>query len=275
MERNLILKETSSLAFGDKLNDREIKTVSVRNTDLDAPYMGGNFDFSFDGDYKATVTFNTYYKFASGINDTDKLDFKRKMKIAAECWDLAAAMYIMDKHGNFSKLIVFKFVLNEVADKKKANKVTDVYKSGQNTFLIGTKDTGVVVRDVNVPIHFEVKELAHELGHVWGLLDQYDRPGKWVGHVGRTSPLRKDTLSLMHDGDEFRPWFFSHIGKEVLKAFRNEDLYKKPIKSDEKVIGHVILGRIKLWKKNIGGDKPYGTSQPHNPLYTAVQEFIR
>ena len=280
MERNLIFNEINSINFNSNF-DNEVKPtlISKSNTDLDAPYKSGNFNFLYNGGNEAIVTFNAYYRFRKGIDEPTQISFKQKMFKAIEYWNKSAKLEIMDGKGTYSKSITFIFKLEEVKDKNNANKVVDIHRQNQRFAILGPKNTGVVLRDVNVPLHFSAKDLAHELGHVWGLLGQYKRPFKIIGHVGRNSPLINDTKSLMHEDKkgiediEFRTWFFKHIARTVLTSFKNVENYRKYIKNPNtgKNVAYSITGSIKLLKKSIYGDLPYTIDMDYNP----VDENIR
>jgi hypothetical protein len=52
------------------------KTIGLYNTDLNAPYFGGNFNFLYNGGAnEATITFNAYLSYRKNYTDTQKRDF--------------------------------------------------------------------------------------------------------------------------------------------------------------------------------------------------------
>jgi hypothetical protein len=140
------------------------------------------------------------------------------------------------------------------------------------------------MREINVFIGTTRNVLVHELGHVWGLLDEYDT--KWIemkfspGHVGSSSPLIKDTKAIMNIGyqdevsnsGEFRTRYFTHFGRALLPGFRGLKNYIRPVKHGGRTIAQTIQGRIALLKKDIAGSAPYTTDMPpFNPQFTYFQ----
>ncbi|MFZ2898073.1 MAG: hypothetical protein WA004_05595 [Saprospiraceae bacterium] len=275
MERNDLLNEiiASSATAYERESSPQPASVSYQNTDLAAPYKAGNFNFSYKGGSdEAVVTFKAFLRFRNGIEQPEKDKFRRVLKDSVSCWDRAAQLEIKDNTGAYSKKIVLRFQLAEVSKKEEANKVIDVYKEGKRLVPFFPKDVlGVVARQVNVHADIDVKTMAHELGHVWGALDEYNRSFKSVGHVGRKSPLLKDTSALMHDGDEFRVRYFTHFGRAILKVFFNLEKYRRPVIINKTPVATAINGRISLLKRDISGALPYSTDQQFNPRFTTIQ----
>ncbi|MDX2248682.1 MAG: hypothetical protein SF052_17990 [Bacteroidia bacterium] len=275
MDRNNIMSEVNLRQ--DKVNTSPMtarsKTIWLHNTDLDAPYVGGNFNFLYNsGSNEAIITLNAFLKFRENFSSAQKNDFIAVLKEAASYWDRAAKIEIMDANKQYTQSITLRFVVKIVSQKKNSNKVIDVFPSGKRVLPFFPKNTEVVAREVNVHIDIDKKTMAHELGHVWGYPDEYERGGKFIGHVGRKSPLIKDIKALMNLGDEFRGRYFTHIGRAILgKGFSHLDQFMQPVVVNGKVAATATIGRVVLLKKDIKGDPPYPDSREFNPKYTTVQ----
>lgn len=304
MERNILYREMAgqrnpSLADTELSNNSSYanyeyeaktailrpKTIALFNTDLDAPYYGGNFNFTYNGGTnEATVTFNTYLSFRKNYSATQKAGFIDNLKEAVAVWDKAAAVEIADKNGNFNQSIALRFKLNIVRDKKNANKITDIHPENTWSSWFNGKNREIVMRELNVFIGTSRNVLVHELGHVWGLMDEYDT--QWIemkfspAHVGKNSPLLKDTKAIMNLGyqdelsnsGEFRGRYFKHIGRALLKAFWHIPDYRKPIVFNKKTVSQTLVGRIVLLKKDIAGSAPEASDVlPFNPRHTIIQ----
>lgn len=261
------------------------KTIWRHNTDLNAPCFAGNFNFLYSGGTDAITTFNTVISFRKNYTDQQKRDFIHNLKQAAAVWDNAAEIQIKDSHGNYSYKIGLRFKLNIVTDSKNANKVTDVHPQGTRALpLIIAKDREVVSKQLNVFINSTKYILVHELGHVWGLDDEYKDTGVsgWLAmkfspcHVGKNSPVVNDKTAIMNEGysntGEFRTRYFKHFGRALLGAFWNLPEFVIPIKQNGRVIAKTIHGRIALLKKDIAGSAPYSTDMPpSNPQFSIIQ----
>jgi hypothetical protein len=262
---------------------REVpKTISRFNTDLNAPYFGGNFSFLYNGgSNEATITFNTYLSFRRKFSDPLKDTFKDNLRKAVDVWDSAAELQVRDTNGNFNDRIKLRFKLAFVKDPRNANKRTDVHPNGTRATWFMDKGRENVMRELNVFIGSSRNVLVHELGHVWGLLDEYK--DRWIsmklslGHVGSGSPLLNDKISIMNEGyinnsGEFRTRFFSHFGRAILNSFMGLKNYTVPLKHNGKVISRIVRGRIALLKRDIAGNTPYPNSVlPYNPQFTNLQ----
>ena len=279
-----------SLEYTDQGISSEIvrpvpKSILRHNTDLDAPYVGGNFNFLYNGGAnEAVITFNTYPSYRKKYTDAEKRRFINNLKSAVAVWDSAAEVQVKDIHGNYNQKIKLRFRLNLVRNPKHANKKTDVHPTKtRSTWFMG-KDRENVMRDLNIFIGSTRNVLVHEMGHVWGLLDEYDT--RWIekkfsiGHVGTGSPLIKDKKAIMNEGyvdeigntGEFRGRYFKHIGRAILSAFWGMKDFVIPIKHNGKVVSYNIQGRIALLKKDIAGSAPPAADVlPFNPQYVAIQ----
>jgi len=261
------------------------KTIWRHNTDLDAPYFGGNFNFLYKGgSNEALITFNTHLSYRKKYSEAEKRNFINNLKRAVDVWDSAAEVQVKDINGNYNDKIKLRFKLNIVRDPKNSNKKTDIHPSAsRSTWFIG-KGRETVMRELNVFIGSSRNVLVHELGHVWGLLDEYDT--RWIekkfsiGHVGTGSPLIKDKIAIMNEGymdetghtGEFRGRYFKHFGRAILNAFWGLKNYVIPIKHNGKVVARSVHGRIALLKKDISGSEPYANDVlPFNPLFTVIQ----
>jgi hypothetical protein len=260
------------------------KMIWRHNTDLNAPCFVGNFNFLYNGGAnEATATFNTVVSFRKNFTDQQKKDFINNLKQAADVWDNAAELQVKDIRGNYSHRIRLRFKLSIVTDPKNANKRTDVHAPGTRAIpvVIG-KDREIVSKEMNVFINSTRNVLAHELGHVWGLDDEYKDKGVggWLTmhlspcHVGKR--YISDKIAIMNEGytnaGEFRTRYFTHFGRALLEAFWGVPDFINPVVRDGKVIARTIQGRIALLKKNIGGSAPYTTSvPPHNPQFGIIQ----
>jgi hypothetical protein len=259
------------------------KTISRFNTDLNASYFGGNFNFLYNGgSNEALVTFNTYLSYRKNHSDRDKRFFIRNLEDAVRVWDGAAEVQVKDLNGNYTDRIKLRFKLNIVRDSKNANKKTDIHPNQSRASWFMGKGRENVMRELNVFIGSSRNVLVHELGHVWGLLDEYDT--KWIekkfslGHVGTSSPLIKDKIAIMNEGydrgntGEFRGRYFKHFGMTILNAFWGSKNHVIPIKQNGKVVARSVQGRIALMKKDIAGSAPFANDVlPFNPQFTAIQ----
>jgi len=265
------------------------KSIWLHNTDLDAPYVGGNFDFLYNGGApEAKITFNTHLSptrsFAQGDLDALKID----LESAGTIWSEKAELQVSDINGNFNHRIKLLFSVKVFPHSRNSNKRTQVHPTGNKSipfpFNIGIqKDRETVVRDLNIFIKSKKKVLVHELGHVFGLRDEYE--DGWfnmkfsVGHVGPNSPFVKDKIAIMNEGyldrygdnGEFRTRYFIHFGRAILKSFMGVPNFTMLTKHNGKVVSKTLIGRIALLKKNIAGDPPYNSDQPNNPQFSVIK----
>jgi hypothetical protein len=258
------------------------KTIWLNNTDLNAPYFGGNFNFLYSGGAdEAAITFNTYLSYRKNYTNALKTDFVDKLRNAVAVWDSAAEVQVRDSGGNYNKRIKLRFKLNLVSNAKYSNKVTDIHPVNTWSSWFNGKNREIVMRELNVFIGSTRNVLVHELGHVWGLLDEYHT--KWIemkfspGHVGSNSPFINDTKAIMNIGyhdelrntGEFRTRYFTHFGRALLGAFWGLNNYVTPIRHNGRIVSKAIDGRIALLKKDIAGNAPYTTDMPPlNPKFT-------
>ncbi len=261
------------------------KTIWLHNTDLDAPFFGGNFNFLYNGGApEAKTTFNTYLSYTRAFSDPDKTDLKAKLRNAGRIWNNAAELQVRDINGNFNHRISLGFEVNILTNPKNANKRTQVHPTGGKSipFFI-QKNRETVMRDLNIFIKSDRNVVVHELGHVFGLRDEY-KDGWFtmkfsLGHVGPNSPYVKDKIAIMNEGaiddsndfGEFRTRYFVHFGRAILKSFMGLPNFTTPIRHNGKVVSKVVVGRIALLKKNIAGDPPYTSDRPNNPQFTVIQ----
>lgn len=261
------------------------KTVWLHNTELNGPCFAGNINFLYNGGAnEATATYNTKISFRENFSVQQKNNFINNLQQAAATWDNAAEIQVKDIQGNFSQRIRLRFKLNIVTDSNNANKITDVHAAGTRAIpVVMGKDREVVSREMNVFINSEKNVLVHELGHVWGLSDEYKDGGVWGWltmkfspcHVGSDSPLVQDKMSIMNQGytdaGEFRTRFFAHFGRAILDAFWGLKNYIHPVIYNGRTMARTIQGRVVLLKKNIAGAAPYTTDTPFNPQFTYIQ----
>lgn len=261
------------------------KTIWLYNTDLNAPYFGGNFDFLYNGGAnESTVTFNAYLSYRKPYTDPDKAAFVHRLRSAVAVWDNAAEVQVKDNSGNYNTKIRLRFKLNFVSSTKHANKIVDIHPTNTWSSWFNGKNREIVMRELNVFIGTTRNVFVHELGHVWGLLDEYDT--KWIemkfspGHVGSSSPLLKDTKAIMNIGyqdeaansGEFRTRYFTHFGRALLPAFWGLSNYMHPVRHGGRIVAQTIQGRIALLKKDIAGSAPYTADRPpFNPQFTYFQ----
>lgn len=261
------------------------KTIWRHNTDLDAPYFGGNFNFLYNGgSNEALITLNTHFSCRKTYSEAEKRNFIRNLTLAVDVWDNAAEVQVKDIHGNYTDRIKLRFRLNIVQNPKHSNKKTDIHPTAsRSTWFIG-KGRETVMRELNVFIGSSRNVLVHELGHVWGLLDEYD--ARWIekkfslGHVGTGSPLLRDKTAIMNEGymdergntGEFRGRYFKHFGRAILNAYWGLKNHVIPIQRNGKVVARSVQGRVALLKRNIAGVAPYVNDvMPFNPRFTVIQ----
>jgi len=259
------------------------KTIAVYNTDLNAPYFGGNFNFLYNGgSNEAWITYNTYFSYTRSFPQRDKDLLFDNLKKAIAVWDGCAEVQVKDVSGNYNDRIRLRFKLNPlVNDPRNANKRTQVHPNGSRSVFFIDKDRETVMRDLNVFIGSSRNVLVHELGHVWGLKDEYQ--DRWIsmklslGHVGPDSPLIKDTNSIMNtgydrDSGEFRTRYFAHFGRAILAAFWGLKKYMIPVRFNGKLVANNVQGRIALRKRDIAGNAPYTADRhPFNTVFTNIQ----
>jgi len=261
------------------------KTIAIHNTDLDAPFVGGNFNFLYNGGAsEAKITFNTHMSFTKPFLQSDKDALKLKLEAAGRIWSEAAELQVRDISGNFNHRIKLVFEVNVFPHSKYSNKRTQVHPPGGKSipFFI-QKDRETVIRDLNIFIKSKKNVIVHELGHVFGLRDEYE--DGWfnmkfsAGHVGPNSPFVKDKIAIMNEGaddrwgdrGEFRTRYFIHFGRAILKSFMGLPNFTTPITHNGRVVSRTVVGRIALLKKNIASDPPYTSDQPHNPQFSVIQ----
>jgi len=261
------------------------KTIAIHNTDLDEPFFGGNFNFLYNGGApEAKITFNTHLSPTRSFQQKDIDELKLKLEDAGTKWNGAAELQVSDINGNYNHRIKLIFEVKVFPHSKFSNKRTQVHPKGSKSvpFFI-QKDRETVMRDLNIFIKSDRNVLVHELGHVFGLRDEY-KDGWFtmkfsMGHVGPNSPYVKDKIAIMNEGasddsndfGEFRTRYFVHFGRAILKSFMGLPNFTKPIKQNGRVVSKVVIGRIALLKKNIAGDPPYTSDQPNNPQFTVIQ----
>jgi hypothetical protein len=261
------------------------KNISLYNTDLNAPYFGGNFNFLYNGgSNEALITYNTYLSYTKPFPPEKKKDLKTYLEEATKIWDGAAEVQVRDAAGNYNDRIRLRFKINhEITNPKYANKRTQVHPAGSRSVFFIDKNRETVMRDLNIFITSSRNVLVHELGHVWGLKDEYK--DRWIsmklslGHVGPGSPLINDTISIMNNGydnasdnGEFRTRHFQHFGRAILGAFWGLKKYMIPVRHRGKVVSNTVLGRIALLKRDIAGNPPYTADQPpFNPQFAHIQ----
>ncbi|MEO8773147.1 MAG: hypothetical protein ABI263_00375 [Gelidibacter sp.] len=247
-------------------------TVSaVRNTDLDAPYSGGNFDYLYDGS-NFKVTFVAFINFKKKFQVNEKATFIYNLKKAVENWNNSALIDVLDEKGKLLKSVSLNFNLLIVSSKKQHfNKEVEVHPMG--TFYSALtvldshgKDREIVMKEVNVGIKSSMETLTHEMGHVYGLEDEYN--SGFVDRFNPASPRRligdepkvyKDKKALMNNGDEFRTRYFLHFAREIIRLEYNSHYVKKEImdKSGKDRITDFTYGnaKIRLIKNDIMGSK--------------------
>ena len=288
MQRDILYSEIGRLSGRDhEVMSHEVQPSNIHlyNTDLSAPYNGGNFNFSYQGGtQEATITFNTYISYRKNYSIQEKNLFEQNLAQAVSVWDNAAELRVWESGDKYDTRIGLRFKLRFVKDSKYANKKTDVHPNGTWSSWFNGANREIVMRDLNVFIGSSRNVLVHEFGHVWGLMDEYDT--KWVekkfspAHVGPGSPLLQDKNAIMNigyqdeatDSGEFRTRYFQHFGRKILSAFWGIKKHMHPIEVKGRVQATALRGRIYLLKKDIRGNRPDGTNiTTLNPEYTGIQ----
>jgi len=252
-------------------------SINLYDTDLNAPCFAGNFNFMYDGNAnKALATFNTDVSFKTGTTNNAKV--LTNLQEAAGYWNNAAAVELKDKNGNYSRRIDLGFQLKPVTNPKYSNKRTSVHPAGSKAIFYMQKDREVVSLEMHIFDRSTPLEIAHELGHIWGLKDEYKDTGKigWVTmkvspcHVGTGSPFLNDTNAIMNGGDEFRTRYFIHFGRAILDSFWSMPNYIIPIIQNGQAIAKTIQGRIRLLKRTVTGGA-HNAFGPLNPQFSIIQ----
>ena len=233
-------------SYNDDINEPEMKdditTVDVhlkqRDTELGGAYNAGNFDFEVDSAKgEATVTLRVFVDFSrSSFTKAQKKKFLADLNKAAAAWDKAATIQLTDLETKQGKNFSLRFKLSIVSEGKEHKKV-DVFDPRANerlAWIAVDENRAMVAKDINVLIDQGYQTLAHELGHAFGLEDEYNG-GYWQGLLpfhtrnawdaiwGSPSPLEKDTNALMNSGkSEFRERYFSHFKDAVSDAYRSQ-----------------------------------------------------
>jgi hypothetical protein len=195
---------------------------------------------------------------------------------------MAAEVQVRDAAGNYNDRIRLRFLINpEITNPKNANKRTQVHPDGSRSVFFIDKNRETVMRDLNIFISSPINVLVHELGHVWGLKDEYK--DRWIsmklslGHVGPGSPFINDKMSIMNDGyntnnGEFRTRYFQHFGRAILGAFWGLKKYMIPVRHGGKVVANTVQGRIALLKRDMAAGLPYTADRPpFNPQFMHIQ----
>lgn len=258
----------------------------AHNTNLKAPCPFGRFNFLYNtGAAEATVTFNTQVSYRQNFGNQAKIDFMNNLAEAARIWDRSAVIELLDKRGNYSTSIGLRFSVVPVTSTKSMNKRTDVFPPGAKATGSTNADQEAVDGELNVFIGSSAPVLVHELGHIWGLRDEYAYTKKKSlleiltfrkasCHVGNSSPLVNDTTAIMNHGitldGEFRTRYFTHFGRALLNSFWNMPDYVIPNKHNGRVVSKAVHGRIALLKKDMRAAAPYTSDQPHNPRFTRI-----
>jgi hypothetical protein len=263
----------------------------VHNTNLNAACPWGRFNFLYNsGAAEAWITFNTQVVYKQSYTPDAKKDFIKNLCDAAAIWDKAAEIQIKDKRGNYSTAIKLRFKVECVTDAKNMNKRTEVFPPGSKATSSTLPNQEAVDKELNVFIGSSAPVLAHELGHVWGLPDEYTYTKKkglleWLTirrnncHVGNKSPLVNDTKAIMNYGinitGEFRTRYFLHFAKAILNSFWNVPDHVIPVIHNGKVVSRTIECRVALLKKDMTGAWPYGSDQPFNPQFAEIKMHRR
>jgi hypothetical protein len=252
---------------------------SIYETDLNAPCFAGNFNFRYDGNAnKALATFNTDVSFKNGVPPAEKGNIMGRLTQAAAYWNNAATVEIKDINGNYSHRVDLGFELKPLLTTKYSNKRTSVHPDNSKAIFYMEKNREVVSLEMHIFASSTPLEIAHELGHIWGLKDEYPDSGKigWITmklspcHVGTGSPFLKDTNAIMNGGNEFRTRYFTHFGKAILNSFWSMPNYIIPVKLNGQTVARTIQGRIRLLKKTATGGVP-GNFGPLNPQFGLLQ----
>src|SRR5207247_2029826 len=89
--------------------------ISEKDTDLDASYSAGNFDFEYKGGSEATVTFRTFVDFSRAkFSKADEQKFLTRLNNAINNWDQSAVIRIRDTRSTESIDILLRFKIQLV-----------------------------------------------------------------------------------------------------------------------------------------------------------------
>lgn len=204
--------------------------------DVDAMRLGGTgrFGFSYGAD-EAVVTFRTHVDASRLGSEASRRTFEARLEAAVAGFDEAAEIVLTDPSTGETKTAQLRFRLELLDSAEGAHKLTEAYP-GSSVQPSGplARVASVTVGRVQLPIEPEgcpQTVFAHELGHVFGMPDEYARGG-FLGLVNRLAlgetKHHDDRRALMNAtcGTELRARYFEPFAEllEQVHAERGEDV---------------------------------------------------
>jgi hypothetical protein len=179
--------------------------AKVKNTELGALWIG-NFDFSLTKKEGVLITFKFKFWFENGISSNEEEEFKKTFFEAFENYWGTNPYYLKGNEKAIAPKIPIRFLAKEVTDNS-FHKVVVVNDGWIRAY---------VSKNVNLYDNSNHKTIAHEVGHVFGLRDEYDG-GSWENMMWHgDEDHEEDHWALMNNGQEMRPRYFEHVKAEVL-----------------------------------------------------------
>lgn len=196
---------------------RDPGPFAEHNTDL-GKFSHGNFDVAYrPSDAELVITFKAKFEFESGIPIYQQQEMRNGFQAGIAMWN-NSGIYMQTANAEaLNEIIRFHFELVET--NSGYHKIIDVARNNIRPW---------VFMDLNISIdwRYDIKTLAHEMGHVFGNYDEYGGTG-FLGWLERRmwwhdNRFLHQTDALMNSGTTFYPRYFDHFQRFVNKHF--EDL---------------------------------------------------
>lgn len=192
----------------------------------------GKFAFDYDGGDEAFVTFRTYLDTSRLPDDSTRTVFADRLRDAVDGFDSAAFVRLTNTSTGAVSDVDLRFRLELVDDPGDAHKKTVAYPGGAvQTDGPFKRIASVSANRVQLPVDPPCNEavFAHEVGHVFGMPDEYEIGGIlgfFHDLVYGETKNTEDHRALMNTtcDEELRPRYFAPFAAmlERAHAMRNE-----------------------------------------------------